>query len=82
MTNPVHNEGLAFQSSWLMRLGVLVFALVIGIPAAALVFVAALLAAVVFGALIVLRAIAGGFQQLLPRNDGRSNVRVIAPKES
>jgi hypothetical protein len=81
MTNPVQIEGLAFQSSWLARLAVLVFAIVIGIPAAVLVLVLALVAAVVIGALMVVRAIAGGFQRHFPRNDGRSNVRVIAPRE-
>lgn len=71
--------GFRRQPSWVVWAAVTTFMLVIVVPMVLLVLFAAAAAAVVFGVLYVIDRIGQAFRGLLPRRDGRDNVRVIGP---
>ena len=65
------------QPSWISRAAITVFALVLLLPFLALLILGLLLATIVVAVLVIARRIALFFRGLLPRRDGRRNVRVI-----
>jgi hypothetical protein len=65
------------QPSWIVKAATLVFLLVVGIPILLLVLLALILATAVFAVLWGVNRVLAGFRGVLPRNDGRENVRVI-----
>jgi cobalamin synthase len=65
------------QPNWLIRLLALVFVIVVVLPFALLLIVVVLVAAVAIAALAGVRAAINRLRGLLPRDDGRSNVRVV-----
>ena len=67
----------ASQPSWISRAVLVTFLLVIGIPIFLLVLLALLVATVVFALLWGANALMTKMRGVLPRRDGRQNVRVI-----
>jgi uncharacterized membrane protein required for colicin V production len=65
------------QPGWIVRTTALVFLLVIGVPILVLLVLAILAALVVFSVLWGVNRLLGGLRGILPRRDGRENVRVI-----
>ncbi len=65
------------QPSWIVRLAVLTFLLVVGLPILLLVMFAVLAASVVFGGLALFHTALGKLRGLPSHRDGRKNVRVI-----
>lgn len=65
------------QPSWITRLTVLTFLLVIGIPVAVLILAAILAAGIIFGLLVLANNLVMKIKGMLPKRDGRENVRVI-----
>lgn len=65
------------QPSWISRAALLVFVLVIGIPILLLALLAVFAAVVVFGMLSLFHGLTTRLRGLMPRNDGRANVRVM-----
>jgi len=65
------------QPNWLIRLLALVFVMVVVLPLVLLLLMVVLLLAVVLAVVGVVRALMDRLRGLLPRNDGRSNVRVV-----
>ena len=65
------------QPSWITRITVLAFLLVIGIPVGLLILGAILAAALIFGVLVLVNGLMMKIRGLLPKRDGRKNVRVI-----
>lgn len=65
------------QPNWAVRIAVLTFLLIVGIPILLLLLVAGLAAAVVFAILSTLNWIFSGFRSTKPTDDGRRNVRII-----
>ena len=63
--------------SWAVRAAALAFAIVIGLPLLLLFLLALLAATIVFAALWGANRVFAGLRGLLPRSDGRENVRVI-----
>ena len=68
------------QPSWIVRLAVIAFLLVVAVPLFALIVLAALAAAVVGGVLLLANAITTKVRGLF-QTDGRSNVRVIRRRD-
>ncbi|MEE8155443.1 MAG: hypothetical protein V3T53_10875 [Phycisphaerales bacterium] len=68
---------LAAQPSWVVRLALVIFVLVIGLPLLLLAVVAVIAAIIVFTGLAIINAAGAKLRGLLPKRDGRSNVRVI-----
>ncbi len=66
----------ASQPGWVMRLALVIFLLVVAIPFAVLIVLAALLAVVAGGTLALAGAAFNSIHRLF-QSDGRSNVRVI-----
>ena len=64
---------ISAQPSWITRATIVAFIIVIGV----LLLAALLAASVVFAVLYCVNQIIGLFRGLLPRGDGRENVRVI-----
>lgn len=67
----------ARQPSWVTRIAFLVFLLVVALPLLLLFLVALVLATIVFSVLALLAAGWRRFRGVLPRHDGRENVRVV-----
>ena len=67
----------ASQPSWVARAALLVFLIVVGLPLLALFLVALFLATIVFAVLAGVNFVLLKIRGILPRNDGRENVRVI-----
>ncbi len=65
------------QPSWIVRLAVLTFLLVVGLPILLLVMFAVLAASVVFGGLALFHTALDKLRGLPSYRDGRKNVRVI-----
>lgn len=65
------------QPSWITKLTVLVFIIVIGIPILLLVLAGAIVAMCVFGVLMLFHLGKMKITQLFAGNEGRQNVRVI-----
>ena len=65
------------QPSWITRLTVLTFLIVVGIPIALLILGAVFAAAIIFGVLVLFNSLLMKIKRLLPKRDGRQNVRVI-----
>ncbi len=68
---------LTSQPSWVVRLALLIFILVVGVPLLLLAIVAVLAAIIVFTGLALINAGVAKLRGFLPKRDGRSNVRVI-----
>ena len=68
---------LTSQPSWVVRLVLLIFMLVVGLPLLLLAIVAVIAATIVFTGLALINAGVARLRGLLPKRDGRSNVRVI-----
>ncbi len=68
---------LTSQPSWVVRLALVVFILLVGLPLLLLAIVAVIAATIVFTALALINAGVAKLRGLLPKRDGRSNVRVI-----
>ena len=67
----------AAQPSWITRVTMLVFLVVVGLPLLLLILLALFAATVVFFALAAVNFVLSRFRRILPRDDGRQNVRVI-----
>lgn len=65
------------QSNWAVRLAILTFLLIVGIPILLLLLVAGLAAALVFAILSMVNWVLVRVRGIKPANDGRRNVRVI-----
>lgn len=65
------------QPSWIARLAGAIIVLVIAVPFVLLVLLALLAGVVVFGALALVNVVVAWVRGVLPRHDGRENVRVI-----
>ncbi len=65
------------QPNWAVRLAVLTFLLVVGIPILVLLMVAGLAAFLVFIVLLAINSFLNLFKGSSKRNDGRRNVRII-----
>ncbi len=65
------------QPGWLARVIAVVLILILIVPIVILTVLAVLLVAIAFGILAVAHRIRRWFRSLLPRDDGRQNVRVI-----
>jgi len=65
------------QPGWVRRLAALVALIVVGLPILALVLLAAIVAVVVLAVRALRDALVRWVGGLLPRRDGRANVRVI-----
>ncbi len=65
------------QPSWITRATLLVFLVVVGLPLLMLFLLALCAATIVFGVLAGVNFILLKIRGVLPRNDGRKNVRVI-----
>ena len=70
-------RAVSAQPSWVSRIALTTFLLVLAIPIVLLVLFATIAGALVFAALASAYVLVGRFRQLLPRRDGRSNVKVI-----
>jgi uncharacterized membrane protein required for colicin V production len=70
-------QTVSAQPGWIVRTTSLVFLLVIGVPILVLLVLAILAALVVFSILWGVNRLLGGLRGILPRRDGRENVRVI-----
>ena len=70
-------EWVATRPSWLTRVALVTFLLIVGLPVLLLVGVAILAAVVVIFGLAAGHFLLAKVQGLLPARDGRSNVRVI-----
>jgi hypothetical protein len=68
---------ISAQPNWIFRLAGLAFILVLGLPIVALSVLAVFAAIVVFSILAAVNILMTRLRWVLPRNDGRSNVRVI-----
>lgn len=68
---------VAAQPSWVTRLALYTFIIVIGIPILLLAGLALAAALMVFGVLALANAILVRIRRAIPRDDGRRNVRVI-----
>ena len=68
---------LTSQPSWVIRLALVIFVLVVGLPLLLLAVVAVIAATIVFTGLALINAAGARLRGLLPKRDGRSNVRVI-----
>jgi hypothetical protein len=69
------------QPSWLMTVTATVFMLVVALPIILLFVLALVAATIVFAALWGVNRIAAAMRSVLPRRDGRRNVRVLPPGE-
>ena len=69
---PIHIR----RPSLAMRVAVLTFLVIVGLPLLILIGLAAVVAAAVFGGLALLTAARRRFEAALPGRDGRENVRV------
>ena len=69
------------QPIWLMTVTETVFLLVIALPIILLFLLALVAATVVFAALWGVNRLAAAIRGVLPRRDGRQNVRVLPPGE-
>ncbi len=65
------------QPSWIVKATTFVFVLVIGVPLLLLLLLALLAAAALFAVLWGVNQIILGAKGVLPKDDGRKNVRVI-----
>ncbi len=68
---------LVSQPSWVVRLALVVFLLLVGLPLLLLAVVAVIAATIVFTSLALINAGVAKLRGFLPKRDGRSNVRVI-----
>ncbi len=68
---------LTSQPSWVVRLALVMFLLVVGLPLLLLAIVAVIAATIVFTGLALINASVARLRGFLPKRDGRSNVRVI-----
>ncbi len=68
---------LTSQPSWVVRLVLLTFVLVVGLPLLLLAIVAVIAATIMFTGLALINAGVAKLRGFLPKRDGRSNVRVI-----
>ena len=68
---------LTSQPSWVIRLALVVFLLLVGLPLLLLAVVAVIAATNVFTGLALITAGVAKLRGFLPKRDGRSNVRVI-----
>lgn len=68
---------VAAQPSWVTRFALIAFLIVIGLPILLLLFLALIVATIVFGVLALANAVLIRLRGALPRDDGRANVRVI-----
>ncbi len=67
----------ARQPSWIARATLIAFLLVIGAPILLVLLLALLVGVVVFGVLAGVNRVVTGVRGVMPRDDGRENVRVI-----
>lgn len=66
------------QPSWVVKASIIAFALVIGVPLLLLVLAAVLVGTLVFLVMLCMHSVWAWFRgAVLPRRDGRENVRVI-----
>lgn len=70
-------QWIASQPSWVMRLALLSFFIVVVLPIMLLVFIAVAAMVLVFGSLAAVNVLFNKLKNLLPTRDGRSNVKVI-----
>ena len=70
-------QSINAQPSWLARAVVWAFLLVVALPVLALLLLALLVATIVFGVLWLANKVLLLLRPVLPRRDGRENVRVI-----
>ena len=68
---------LTSQPSWVVRLALVIFILVVGLPLLLIAIVAVIAATIVFTGLALINAGVARLRGFLPKRDGRSNVRVI-----
>ncbi len=73
-------QTLNAQPSWITRITIAVFVIVIAIPAIAMLVFALVAASLVFLVLWGVARIARAFHRVFPADDGRENVRVIRPR--
>lgn len=71
----------ASQPSWISRVVLMTFILIIAIPIFLLVMLALLAASVVFGVLWIANTLVMKIRGTLPHRDGRKNVRVIQRRD-
>lgn len=71
----------AAQPGWVRRLTLLAFLVVVGIPIALLFLLASFVALLTFGVLAGAHLLSTKVRALMPRRDGRENVRVIQRRE-
>jgi hypothetical protein len=65
------------QPSWVSRIALLAFLVLVALPIVLLVVAAFFLATLLFAILAGANAVLNAFRGVLPRSDGRENVRVI-----
>ena len=68
---------VASQPSWIVRLALLIFLLIVGLPILILVGLAIFAATIVFTGFALMNVALIRLRGILPKRDGRSNVRVI-----
>lgn len=65
------------QPSWIVRVAMLAFVLIVAIPFLVLFVVAVVVGGLLFAGLAAVNAVVGRIRGSLPKDDGRENVRVI-----
>lgn len=74
-------EHVTQQPSWIIRVALAVFFVILAIPIVLLLLIAFLAALVIFSMLAIVNACLNAVRGLGPRRDGRDNVRVIRRPE-
>ncbi|HRP63869.1 MAG TPA: hypothetical protein PK400_11285 [Phycisphaerales bacterium] len=72
---------VASQPSWITRIALMAFLIIVGLPILLLLLFALLVATIVFVILALINAVLVRLRGAMPRNDGRENVRVIRRAE-
>ena len=70
-------QWVASQPSWIVRLALVIFLLVVGLPILLLIGLAIFAATIVFTGFALVNLALVRLRGTLPKRDGRSNVRVI-----
>jgi len=74
-------RAVAAQPSWVTRLALYTFLIVIGVPIFLLTMMALFAAVIVYGVLALTNAMIMRVRRAFPRDDGRRNVRVIQRRD-
>lgn len=72
---------VSHQPSWITRLALMAFLIVIALPIVLLLLLAFAAAVVIFAVLTIAKAILNAGRGVLTRSDGRENVRIIRRSE-